>query len=140
MTAAPITATSTTTTTTAGPPPTEGLPPPTGALPSAGPPPTAGALPSAPRNTALEAAAALISDWARGRAAEAAEVATASAVAALFAETYPPGDLQPRGCTTGPTPATCTYRDTAAATPTIYQLTVTDAAGGWYVSAVTVER
>ena len=55
----------------------------------------------------------------------------------LFAQSYPAGYLQPRGCTQGANPATCTYRNTK--TNGIYEIEIDSGAGGWYVSSVIAE-
>lgn len=55
----------------------------------------------------------------------------------MFAQPYPRGYLQARGCTTGANPGTCTYRNTK--TDGIYEIQVTSGASGWYVTAVIPE-
>lgn len=101
-------------------------------------PPTTVYAPTAPQATPDGAAARLVSAWSSGDRAEAASVAAPAAVTALLAVPYPTGSVQSRGCTDATTdPGTCTYRNTS--TETLYQFTVTRAAGGWYVSAVTPE-
>jgi hypothetical protein len=94
-------------------------------------------VPTAPQTTPDAAAAALVNAWATGNRATASTVAAPAAVATLFALPYPAGNLQPRGCTEGVNPGTCTYRNTA--TEGIYELNVTRRANGWYVSSVTPE-
>ena len=83
------------------------------------------------------AAARLVSAWATGNRGAALAVAAPPAVDALFAQAYPTGYLQARGCTEGVNPGTCTYRDTK--TDGIYEIGVTSSANGWYVSSVTPE-
>ena len=95
-------------------------------------------VPSAPQASPDAAAGALVRYWAAADRAGASSVAAPAAVSALFANAYPAGYLQARGCTDASTdPGTCTYRNTA--TDGIYQFGVSRAAGGWYVTAVTPE-
>jgi hypothetical protein len=76
--------------------------------------------------------------WAAGDRAAAGEVAAPGAVATMFAIPYPAGYIQPRGCTDASVnPGTCTYRNTQ--TNAIYQIAVSHAGTGWYVTMVTVE-
>jgi hypothetical protein len=109
------------------------------------PPPTTTttiAIPSAPQPSADQAANALVSDWASGNRAGALTVATAPAVATLFALPYPNGLAIDRGCSTAFPPATCTFGPPGGANPNlpIYSLTLANAPNGnWYVSAVQVE-
>lgn len=123
---------STTTSTTPVP---RTLAPPDTAAPTTGPGTTAGVVPSSPASSAEDAAAALVSAWSSGNRARAAQIATAGAVATLFALPYPQDNLQSRGCSNG-TPATCTYRNTASSTGEIYDLVVAQSPRGWYVTAV----
>ncbi|HET6914847.1 MAG TPA: hypothetical protein VFH56_02040 [Acidimicrobiales bacterium] len=112
--------------------------PPTTATPvSATAPPTTSWSATAPQPSPDSAAARLISAWSTGNQALARTVASPSAVSTLFAQPYPAGYLQARGCTTGANPGTCTYRNTR--TDAIYEIQVTSGASGWYVSAVTPE-
>ncbi len=94
-------------------------------------------VPTAPQATPDAAAAVLVNAWATANRATASTVAAPAAVATLFALPYPAGNLQPRGCTEGVNPGTCTYRNTA--TEGIYELNVTQRSNGWYVSSVTPE-
>lgn|SRR5487761_1800138 len=109
--------------------------------PIAAPSPTTSteAIPAAPQATADSAARALISALGAGNRSAALQVATASAVDALFAATYTNVLAIDRGCSSS-TPATCTFGPPGGGNPNdpIYELTVTQA-GGWYVSAVRVE-
>ena len=100
-------------------------------------PPTTAWAPTAAQPSPDAAAARLVSAWSTGNRALALTVAAPSAVATLFAQAYPAGALQARGCTTGANPGTCTYRNTR--TNGIYEIQVTSGATGWYVSAVTPE-
>jgi hypothetical protein len=98
-------------------------------------------LPSGLQSSAAVAAADLISSWASGNQAEALTVATAPAVAVLFAGHYTPGLVIDRGCSVAFSPIVCTYGPPGGAAPTdpIYEIDVTQAAGGWYVSAAKLE-
>jgi hypothetical protein len=111
------------------------LAPPDTAPPSTGSGTTAGVVPSSPASSAEDAAASLISAWGSANRARAAQVATAGAVATLFALPYPQDNLQFRSCSNG-SPATCTYRNTASSTGEIYDLVVAQVPRGWYVTAV----
>jgi len=103
-------------------------------------PPPLGLQPSA-----TVAAADLISAWGAGNRATAMSVASAPAVSALFAAHYAGGLAISRGCSVqiSPTiPVVCTYGPPGGANPAdaIYQLSVSQAPGGWYVSAVKIEN
>ncbi|HEX6395494.1 MAG TPA: hypothetical protein VFZ97_18820 [Acidimicrobiales bacterium] len=93
--------------------------------------------PTAAQPTPDAAAAHLVSAWATNNRTAGIAIASPSAVDALFAQPYPAGYLQSRGCTSGANPATCTYRNTR--TDGIYEIGVTSGPGGWYVSSVTPE-
>jgi hypothetical protein len=93
--------------------------------------------PTAAQPTPDAAVGRLVSAWSSGNRVTALAVAAPQAVDALFAQPYPGGYLQARGCTSGANPATCTYRNTQ--TDGIYEIGVTSGAGGWYVSSVTPE-
>ncbi len=101
-------------------------------------PPTTAYTPSSPAPSPDAAAAALIDDWSTGNRTGAAAVAAPAAIAALFAQPYPAGYLQSRGCTDPSTnPGTCTYanRDTGS----LYEIDVSRTGSGWYVPTVIVE-
>ena len=115
----------------------ETVPPTTAPSTSATAPPTTAWSATAPQSSPDAAAARLISAWSSGDQALARTVATPSAVSTLFAQSYPAGYLQARGCTTGANPGTCTYRNTK--TDGIYEIQVSSGSTGWYVSAVTPE-
>ena len=84
------------------------------------------------------AAAALIAAWSTGSRATAATGATPAAVSTLFAQPYPAGFLQARGCTAASdNPGTCSYANRQSGS--LYQIVVTQIAAGWYVTSVTVE-
>jgi hypothetical protein len=93
--------------------------------------------PTAAQPSPDTAAARLISAWSTNNRAAAAAVAPPQAVDTLFAQPYPAGYIQARGCTSGANPATCTYRNTK--TDGIYEISVSSGSTGWYVSAVTPE-
>jgi len=119
----------TTTTTTTAPPGTTT------------PPTTAAAIPPAPQPNAETAAQALVTYWAQGNRATALRVATTQAVATLFAVPYPSGLAINRGCTSAFPPIICTFGAPGGG-PTnapIYQVSVSQAPGGWYVSSVQIE-
>jgi hypothetical protein len=100
------------------------------------------ALPSALQPGASTAATALVSGWAGGNRATALSVATPSAVGTLFATPYASGMAIDRGCSTSVPPVVCTFGPPGGASPTdpIYQVYVSQTAGGWYVSSVKVEN
>lgn len=84
------------------------------------------------------AAGALIAAWSTGSRATAATGATPAAVSTLFAQPYPAGFLQARGCTAASdNPGTCTYANRQSGS--LYEIAVTRVAAGWYVTSVTVE-
>jgi len=133
----------TTTGTTTGPTepaPTVSVPQATTA-PAPTSPPTTVWKPTAPQATADAAAAALVQAWAGGDRAGAGAVATPDAVATLFAVPYPgPGLAISRGCSSAFPPIVCTYGPPGGAAPTdaIYEILVSQAPAGWYVSSVRV--
>jgi hypothetical protein len=94
--------------------------------------------PTAPQASPDGAAAQLVAAWGTGDRAAARTDASAPAVATLFAIPYPGGELQDRGCTDpSVSPGTCTYRNLA--TDGLYEISVTQAPAGWYVSSVIYE-
>ena len=100
------------------------------------------AVPTALKPGAEAAATALVSSWQTGNRAVALSVATPAAVTALFARTYANGLAQDRGCSTSFSPIVCTFGPPGGASPTdpIYEVYVSQAPGGWYVSSVRVEN
>ena len=103
-------------------------------------PSTTSTIPAALQPSAEAAANALVSAWASGNKAQALSVATTQAVDSLFAIPYPTGLAIARGCTTAFPPIVCTYGPPGGG-PTnasIFQLLVTQASDGWYVSSVQV--
>ena len=115
---------------------------PTTTLPATTVPTTAasGGVPPAPQPTADQAANALISSWASGNRPRAMSVATSEVVAVLFATPYQSGMAIDRGCNSQ-SPATCAFGPPGGASPSdpLYQLTVTQVPGGWYVSAMQIQ-
>jgi hypothetical protein len=105
-------------------------------------PTTATALPSAPQPSAAVAAADLISSWAAGNQARALSVATPSAVSTLFAGHYSSALVIDRGCSVAFSPIVCSYGPPGGAAPTdpIYEIYVTQATGGWYVSSARINN
>jgi hypothetical protein len=97
-------------------------------------------VPSAPQATAAQAAADLVSSWASGNQAEALTVATQPSVSTLFAAHYGDGLAIDRGCSVAFSPIVCSYGPPGGANPSdpIYEIYVSQAAGGWYVSAVKI--
>jgi hypothetical protein len=103
---------------------------------------TTSAVPSSPQSSGDVAAADLIADWKAGDQASALHVASAAAVATLFATPYAGQTVIGRGCQDAQfPPVICSYgpEGGASASDSLYQLTVTQAPNGWYVSAVTIE-
>jgi hypothetical protein len=100
------------------------------------------ALPTALKPGAEDAATALVSNWAAGNRAAALTVATPAGVTALFATPYTSGLAIDRGCSTSFSPIVCTFGPPGGASPTdpIYEIDVTQAPGGWYVSSVRTEN
>jgi hypothetical protein len=99
-------------------------------------------LPTALQPGAEKAATALISNWATQNRAGALSVATPTAVTTLFATPYATGLAEDRGCSSSFVPIVCTFGPPGGAAPTdpIYQVSVSQAPGGWYVSSVKVEN
>ncbi len=103
---------------------------------------TAPALPTALQPGAEAAATTMVSSWSSGNRAAALTVATPTAVATLFAEPYASEQAIDRGCSTSFTPIVCTFGPAGGASPTeaIYEIDVSQTAGGWYVSSVKIEN
>jgi hypothetical protein len=99
-------------------------------------------LPTALKPGAEDAATALVSNWAAGNRVAALTVATPAAVTALFTTPYTSGLAIDRGCSTSFSPIVCTFGPPGGASPTdpIYEIDVTQAPGGWYVSSVRTEN
>jgi hypothetical protein len=100
------------------------------------------ALPTALKSGAEAAATALVSSWSTGNKPAALTVATSAAVATLFSVPYASGLAVNRGCSTSFSPIVCTFGPPGGASPTdsIYQIMVSQVAGGWYVNSVRIEH
>ena len=99
-------------------------------------------LPVSLKPSAEDAATALVSSWAAGDRQAALSAATPAAVTALFSAAYTNGLAEDRGCTTSFSPIVCTFGPPGGANPNdpIYQIEVTQALGGWYVSSIRIEN
>ncbi len=100
------------------------------------------ALPTALQPSSNAAATALVSSWSTGNKPAALTVATPAAVTTLFSEPYTSGLAIDRGCSISFLPIVCTFGPPGGASPSdpIYQIDVSQAAGGWYVSSVRIEN
>lgn len=99
-------------------------------------------LPTALQPGAEAAATALVSSWATGNRIAALTVASQAAVNALFASPYTSGLAIDRGCSSTFIPIVCTFGPPGGASPSdpIYEIYVSEAPGGWYVSSVKIEN
>jgi hypothetical protein len=99
-------------------------------------------LPASLMASPESAASSLVASWAAGNRASALSVATAPAVTTLFAAHYSSGLVIDRGCSDAFSPIVCTYGPPGGAPPTdpIYEIDVTKAPGGWYVSSTRIEN
>ena len=104
--------------------------------------PTSAPLPTALQSSPDAAANALVSGWGSGNRAAALTVATPAAVSFLFAMPYSSGLAIDRGCSTSFMPIVCTFGPPGGASPAdpIYEISVSQAPGGWYVSSVKTEN
>jgi hypothetical protein len=86
------------------------------------------------------AATAFVAAWARGNQLAGLALGTPNAVATLFAVPYPQGLAISRGCSTAFPPIVCTFGPPGGAPPTdpIYEIYVSQASGGWYVSSAKI--
>ncbi len=92
---------------------------------------------SAPQSSQDLAGAHLVAAWKAGDRAVALTDATPAAVDAVFAQRYPAGGLQPRGCSVPVAgPAHCIYR---LPNGTAVALTAENGPGGWFVSMARFE-
>jgi hypothetical protein len=98
-------------------------------------------LPNAPQANASDAASALVAAWAAGNRTTALSVATPSAVTTLFAAPYVAGLATDRGCTTDFPPLVCTFGPPGGGSTNdpIYEISVSQATNGWYVSSVQID-
>ena len=99
-------------------------------------------LPSRLSPSAEVAADDLVTSWSMNNRLGALAVATPTAATTLFSATYASGLAISRGCSTSFSPIVCTYGPPGGASPTdpIYQIRVSQVAGGWYVSSVRIEN
>ena len=97
-------------------------------------------LPHALQTSPDAAASDLVTAWSNNNRLAALSVATPDAVATLFAIPYPQGLAISRGCSTAFPPIVCTYGPPGGANPAdpIYEIYVSQADGGWYVSSTKV--
>jgi hypothetical protein len=88
------------------------------------------------------AAGDLVTSWSMNNRLGALAVATPAAATTLFSATYTSGQAISRGCSTSFLPIVCTFGPPGGASPTdpIYQIRVSQAPGGWYVSSVRIEN
>jgi hypothetical protein len=101
-------------------------------------PPTTVFNPGAPQPSQDLAGSHLIAAWKAGDRAAALTDATPAAVDAVFAQAYPAGGLQARGCATPVAgPANCIYR--VLANGTALSLSAENGPGGWFVAAARFE-
>lgn len=121
---------------------------PTTAAPTTSAPPTTPApttttttaVPPDPQSSPQNASAAFIDAWEAGDRTAAAKVATATAVATLFAARYGGEVLNDRECSVpGVNAVVCSWGPYAEASPTnpLYEVTVSPHGADWYVSSVT---
>jgi hypothetical protein len=92
--------------------------------------------------TAEVAADDLVTSWSMNSRLGALAVATPTAATTLFSAPYTSGQAISRGCSTSFSPIVCTFGPPGGASPTdpIYQIRVSQAPGGWYVSSVRIEN
>ena len=136
--AAPPTTTTTSTTATTVPVSTTTAPPVTETLP----PTTTQPVPPVLQTSPSAAASALVSAWSAGSRTRALSVATADAVNVLLAVRYPGSLAISRGCTSAFPPIVCTYGPPGGGNSNdpIYQIYVSQAPAGWYVSNAVIEH
>jgi len=99
-------------------------------------------LPSRLSPSAEVAADDLVTSWSMNNRLGALAVATPTAATAIFSTAYASGMAISRGCSTSFTPIVCTFGPPGGASPTdpIYEIRVSQVAGGWYVSSVSIEN
>jgi hypothetical protein len=96
-------------------------------------PPTTVYHPSAPQPSQDQAAARLVAAWKAGDRVAALTDATPAAVDAVFAQPFPAGGVQARGCSEAVAgPSSCIYR--IFATGGLLDLSEVAVSGGWLVS------
>jgi len=133
--------TSTTSPTSSVPATTSTTPAPGTTTTAAATPTTTVTLPPALQTSAEAAATVLVNAWAANNRSRAQLVALPQAVDTLLATRYPAGLAISRGCTSAFPPIICTYGPPGGgpSNAPIYQIHVTPASGGWYVSSVQIE-
>ena len=84
----------------------------------------------------------LVTNWSMNNRLGALAVAAPAAATTLFSAAYASGQAISRGCSTSFSPIVCTFGPPGGASPTdpIYQIRVSQAPGGWYVSSVKIEN
>ncbi len=98
------------------------------------PPTTASFQPSGPQKSQDLAGSHLIAAWMAGDRAAASTDAAPAAVDAVFAQPFPAGGVQARGCSAPVAgPATCTYR--VLANGNLLSLSVVANSSGWFTLA-----
>jgi hypothetical protein len=96
-------------------------------------PPTTVFQPTAPQASQDLAAAHIVAAWKAGDRAAAAADATPAAVAAVFAQPFPAGGVQARGCSSAVAgPSSCIYR--VLANGNLLSLSALPVSGGWIIS------
>jgi len=99
-------------------------------------------LPSRLSPTAEVAADDLVTSWSMNNRLGALAVATPTAATTIFSTPYTSGLAISRGCSTSFSPIVCTFGPPGGAPPTepIYEIRVSQVAGGWYVSSIRIEN
>jgi hypothetical protein len=101
-------------------------------------PPTTVYQPSAPQPSQDDAGTHLVDAWMAGDRAAALTDATPAAVAALFAQPFPSGGIQARGCSSAVAgPSSCVYR--IYDNGNLVDLSAMMVTGGWMISAARFE-
>lgn len=101
-------------------------------------PPTTLYQPSAPQPSQDDAGTHLVDAWMAGDRAAALTDATPAAVAALFAQPFPSGGIQARGCSNAVAgPSSCVYRIYDSGN--LVDLSAMMVTGGWMISAARFE-
>lgn len=96
-------------------------------------PPTTVYQPTAPQASQDLAAAHIVAAWKAGDRAAAAADASPAAVAAVFAQPFPAGGVQARGCSSAVAgPSSCIYR--ILANSNLLSLSAVSVPGGWIIS------
>jgi hypothetical protein len=94
--------------------------------------------PTAPQKTQDAAGAHLVAAWKAADRASASSDATPAAVDAVFAQPFPAGGVQARGCSNAVAgPSFCVYR--ILANGSLLSLSALAVSGGWIISAARFE-